>query len=423
MAQSTIVLLIVAVVIVLYATEKLPLSVTTILAMTAMAFFGILTPEESFSGFASTATLLLIGMSIVGEAFFTSGLVVRFGGVLIKLTKIPRSVFLALMFLIGALLSAFLNGLAVVAIFMPILAGLEERSKGEIEVKHTLMPLAIGAVLGGNLSVVGSTSMINASNLLGESYYGKQFEFFAPAAVAAPMVLAVFVFYLLVGEKLQRKCFDFEGRKPEAEEPSEDGKLPPVWKSVLVLAVLGFCIVGFAVGGNLILVSFIGALLVIISGSITAKRAYKGISWETIFVIAGATSFSKGIMVSGAGEIIADAVISIFGPAVEQPFGFCLVILILSTVLSNFMSNNVSVTIIAPIALSVAQQLGYDPLPLMLACGVGVNLSLATPICTACITMTTKAGYRFKDYTKVGGAVNLLAVVVTAIAFYVIYYA
>lgn len=423
MEQSTIALLIVAVVVVLYATEKLPLSVTTILAMTAMSAFGILTPEESFAGFASTATLLLIGMSIVGEAFLTSGLVGRMGGVLMKITEIPRSLFIAIIFLIGALLSAFLNGLAVVAIFMPILAGLEERSKGEIEVKHTLMPLAIGAVLGGNLSVVGSTSMINASNLLGESYYGKQFDFFAPAAVAIPTVIEVFFFYLFIGEKLQKKCFDFKGTILEGEENTEDGKEPAMWKSILVLAVLIFCIVGFATGGNLVLVPFIGALIVMISGAISSQRAYKGISWETIFVIAGATGFAKGIMASGAGEIIADVVIGICGPIVAKPFGFCLVILILSTVLSNFMSNNVSVTIIAPMALAVAQQLGYDPLPLMLACGVGVNLSLATPVCTACITMTTKAGYRFKDYVRVGGVVNLLAVVVTAIAFYVIYYA
>lgn len=422
MEQSTIVLIIVGIVIILYATEKLPLSVTTILAMTAFVIFNVLTPEESFAGFSSTATLLLIAMSIIGEAFLTSGLVDRAGGVLIKLTKIPFSLFLSVIFLTGAILSAFLNGLAVVAIFMPILSALEQQTKKKIQLKYTLMPLAIGAVLGGNLTVVGSTSMINASNILGTSYYGKSLPFFAPTMAAIPSIIVTFFFYAFFGQKLQKQCFDFnnDGVEIATTDTAKEKNAP--WKSIFMIAVLLFCIIGFAKGFNLILISFTGALLVLISGCITSKQAYSSISWETIFVISGASGFAKGIESSGAGEIIANTVVHFFGPVISTPFGLCVLTLILSTVLSNFMSNNISVTIIAPMVLAVAQQLGYNPLPLILACGIGVNLSLATPVCTACITMTTAAGYRFKDYLKLGGIVNILSVIATAGALYFLYY-
>ena len=422
MEQSTLVLIIVGIVIILYATEKLPLSVTTILAMTAFVIFNVLTPEESFAGFSSTATLLLIAMSIIGEAFLTSGLVSRTGKILSMMTKIPLSMFLSVIFLTGAILSAFLNGLAVVAIFMPILAALEQQTNEKIPLKYTLMPLAIGAVLGGNLTIVGSTSMINASNILGTSYYGKSLPFFAPTMAALPSVIVTFFFYMFFGQKFQKKCFDFNKSSLELTKNQDDIKQASVWKSVFMIVVLLFCIIGFAKGFNLILISFTGALLVLISGCITTKQAYSAISWETIFVISGASGFAKGIEKSGAGEIIANAVVHFLGPVISTAFGLCIVTLVLSTILSNFMSNNISVTIIAPMVLAVSEQLGYDPLPLILACGIGVNLSLATPVCTACITMTTSAGYRFKDYLKVGGVVNLLSVIATAIALYILYY-
>ena len=91
MAQSTITIVIVIAVIFLYATEKLPLSLTTILAMIAMVFFKILTPAEAFSGFSSTATLLLVGITIIGEAFLTSGLVDKLGNAVVDTVRMQKS--------------------------------------------------------------------------------------------------------------------------------------------------------------------------------------------------------------------------------------------------------------------------------------------------------------------------------------------
>lgn len=305
MAQSTITIVIVIAVIFLYATEKLPLSLTTILAMIAMVFFKILTPAEAFSGFSSTATLLLVGITIIGEAFLTSGLVDKLGDLLMKIARVPLPLFTAIIFMVGSLLSAFLNGLAVVAIFMPILDALAYRTGGKLKKKYTLMPLAIGAVLGGNLSVVGSTSMINASNLLEESYYGKALSFFTPAAVAIPAVLAAFFFYLLIGEKLQEKCFDFEETSTEnlVQEESHTLKSPATWKAFFVILVMVLCVVGFVSGLDLAAVAFAGAAAVLISGCISTKQAYTGISWETVFVISGTIGFAKGVEVSGAGKM------------------------------------------------------------------------------------------------------------------------
>ena len=101
----------------------------------------------------------------------------------------------------------------------------------------------------------------------------------------------------------------------------------------------------------------------------------------------------------------------------------CMLILVLSTVLSNFMSNIGVVVLIVPICLKLAATMGVDATPALLwPVPSGTNVSVATPVCVGPITVTTVAGYRFKDYVRVGGLFNLLATIVTEISLWAVYY-
>lgn len=73
MSTSTIAIIIAVITVILFASEKLPLSVVAILSMLAMAFTNCITFTEAFSGFSNTATLMIIGTGIIGEAFFYNG--------------------------------------------------------------------------------------------------------------------------------------------------------------------------------------------------------------------------------------------------------------------------------------------------------------------------------------------------------------
>ena len=82
MSQSTIAIIIILIITVLYATEVFPLAVTSLLAMSAMVVTGIIDWTEAFSGFSSSIVLMLIGVCIIGEAFFTTGLAESLGNML-----------------------------------------------------------------------------------------------------------------------------------------------------------------------------------------------------------------------------------------------------------------------------------------------------------------------------------------------------
>lgn len=187
------------------------------------------------------------------------------------------------------------------------------------------------------------------------------------------------------------------------------------------MVILG-CIFCFLRGMHRGAVALFGACLLVLTGCMTIKEAFSGVSWETAFTIAGSLGFAQGIASSGAGYRITDAILNICGPLGQSPFAMCFVMLFLSTLLSNFMSNAATVTVLFPIALGLAQSLHADAMAFALACGIGANMSIATPVCTAAVTFTVTAGYRAKDYVRIGGILNLLMLLADGFALYFVYF-
>ena len=194
------------------------------------------------------------------------------------------------------------------------------------------------------------------------------------------------------------------------------------WKRNFVALTMIGCIIAFICGYDIGGVAIIGASIVMAARCISERRAYQGVSWETVFITAASMGFAAGVGKSGAGEEIANFVIRASGRIGETSVGMCMLILVLSTVLSNFMSNIGVVVLIVPICLKLAATMGVDATPFVMACAIGTNVSVATPVCVGPITVTTVAGYRFKDYVRVGGLFNLLATIVTGISLWAVYY-
>ena len=75
------------------------------------------------------------------------------------------------------------------------------------------------------------------------------------------------------------------------------------------------------------------------------------------------------------------------------------------------MSNGSLVSMLAAIGVPMAIEIGCNPMPVAMACVFGCSLAMATPVATTTITMVQVAGYRFKDYFRIGGLVGLISLV------------
>ncbi|NYB72964.1 anion permease [Sedimentibacter hydroxybenzoicus DSM 7310] len=423
MAQSTIAIIILVVAMILYGIPKMPLSVTTILAMLFMAMFGIIDYNTAYSGFGNSVIFLIAGLMVVGQATVTTGLAQKFGNVLTK-TKAGNNekAFIAILFIVSAFASAFVNASLTVAILFPIIDAVVMQSNGKISRKGTYMVLGISSVLGNNLLTIGATSMLTAVSILAENGYGEM-SLFTPFIVNAPAVLVVFLMYVTVGKKLQDKWFDFEEVPIASGASKQDNNAEhPVWKQALVGIVLVVVIIALIMGVNYGMAALMGASVLMITGCISEKQAFSSISWGTVIVVAGAIGFSKGIQASGAGDVIANFFMQISGPLGQSGIGMCIIIFFVSSLISNVMSDNATVAIVLPIAMSIAHAMGLNPTPLFLAACSGTKVGIATPISVAPMTQIGVAGYRFKDYLKMGGLVNVICMIITCIMIAIVYY-
>lgn len=423
METSTIAIIILVSTLILYAIPKMPLSVTTILAILAMVLFGVVDFASATSGFANNVVFLNAGMMIIGQAMVTTGLAQRVGN-LVTRVNIGKNERLCIMLVlvVSTVLSVFINGAITVSIMMPIIDAIVLKSGGAISRKQTYMPLGIGSVIGNNVLTISATSMLTAVAMLEEMGYGTM-SIFAPLGVNLPAIIVVFIFYALVGQKLQERWYQFD-EVPVAvsNEDTTDTKQYPVWKQIVVvldfLAVVGCMIAGVPYGP----VCLAGAVVVILTGCISEKNAMQSVSWSTIIVIAGSLGISSGMSESGAGAIIANFFIDIAGPFGESGIGMCIILFFIGSIISDVMSDNASVAILLPIGAAISEALGINPTPIFLAICSGVKVGLATPICVTPMTMVAVPGYRFVDYLRMGGLVNLICMVVTCAMIWFVYF-
>ena len=423
METSTIAIIILVATLILYAIPKMPLSVTTILAILAMVLFGVVDFASATSGFANNVVFLNAGMMIIGQAMVTTGLAQRVGN-LVTRVNIGKNERLCIMLVlvVSTVLSVFINGAITVSIMMPIIDAIVLKSGGAISRKQTYMPLGIGSVIGNNVLTISATSMLTAVAMLEEMGYGTM-SIFAPLGVNLPAIIVVFIFYALVGQKLQERWYQFD-EVPVAvsNEDTTDTKQYPVWKQIVVvldfLAVVGCMIAGVPYGP----VCLAGAVVVILTGCISEKNAMQSVSWSTIIVIAGSLGISSGMSESGAGAIIANFFIDIAGPFGESGIGMCIILFFVGSIISDVMSDNASVAILLPIGAAISEALGINPTPIFLAICSGVKVGLAAAICGTPMTMVAVPGYRFVDYLRMGGLVNLICMVVTCAMIGFIYF-
>lgn len=422
MSSEWIALLILVVTIILYFIEIIPIYLTAIMSALAMVIAGIIPFEDAFVGLSSNTILLIIGMSIISKSLSDNGITGYISKGLLKLSKLSEKLFILAAFLFAAMSASILSSLVALTMFLPVIDEVVKHSDERFSYKHLYMTTAIGSVLGGIVTSVGTSSMMNASAILVNSGYGRGMHFFEPSRIGLPVLICVIIVYLTVGYKLQKKAFNFKDHSLSVQT-QELNKNTKFSKKLISSLTSVFCIICFVLEVMpLGLTAMIGAVILILTKCVDEKTVFKSINWSTIFVIVGSLGFASGLDKSGATTYLVDFFVDFFHFSKVHAFVPCVFALLMSTILSNFMSNNSAVAVMAPMAIQIAETFGVDAMAFVMACAIGANISLATPICTANITMTTSCGYRFKDYVIVGGLYNSVAFFVAATMLYVVYF-
>lgn len=414
MTPQVITLIFLVFAIVMFAWEKLPLSITAMIVAIGLSITGVLTPAEAFSGFVNNNVLLFMGMFIVGAAFFDTGMAQKVGGLVTKFAKTERQLIFAVMLITG-LMSGILSNTGTAAVLIPVLIGIS--AKSGFARSKLMIPLVLAAAMGGNLSLIGAPGNMIAQSALEE--IGMSFGFFEYAKVGLPILITGIAYMVLVGYKLLPNHIDSELDKDSVFAKQDDYSDVPQWKQyasliILVLTVLAM-IFEKQIGIQLHVSSWIGALVLVVIGVVSEKKAMKSIDMNTILLFVGSLALAKALEKSGAGEMIADMIINGLGSE-PSPFILLFVVLLLSSIMTNFMSNTATTALLVPISLSIANALGADPRAVLMATVIGGSMAYATPIGMPANTMVYGiGGYTFRDYVKVGVPLIVVSLIVSMV--------
>lgn len=182
------------------------------------------------------------------------------------------------------------------------------------------------------------------------------------------------------------------------------------WIAVGVMALVLLLVMGLDMHISLAMV--IGGILMVLTGCLTMDEAYQAIEWRSVFLIAGMLPMGMAMDETGTARFLADLIGSLAGGL--GPLGVMAGIYVLASLLTEFMSNAAATVLIVPIAISAAVDMGASPQAFALATVIGASTSFLTPVGhQANVLVFGPGGYRFFDYTRVGGPLYLFILAAT----------
>ena len=397
MSPSTITLIFLAFAIVSFVLEKIPLALTATIVAIGLNLTGVLDNSATFAGYVNSNVILCVGMFVVGQALFETGMANKIGGLVTKFAKTERMLIVSVMVIVG-IMSGFLSNTGTAAVLIPVVCGIADESG--YSRSRLLMPLVFAAALGGNLSIIGAPGNLMGVNALQEM--GMETSFFMYAPVGVPMLVAGILYFAFIGYR-----FLPDGTHGgEAVEAQKDYSDVPQWKQIVSLVVLVVVILAMIfekqIGVKIQISACVGAIILVLTGVISEKEALKSIDLKVVLLFGGSLALAKALETTGAGSLIADAIVGALG-ANPNPMILLLVIFVVGCALTNFMSNTATTALMVPIATSLAQSLGADPRSMIIATVIACSCAYATPIGMPANTMVVGlGGYKFNDYVKAG---------------------
>lgn len=198
----------IAMALVLYAMEKIPLELTSIgILASLMVFFHfyplrddtgeiLLSPDRLLLGFSNPALIAVLSLLVLGQAIIRTGSLNEVANIILRICRNHAILAIGLTLFTVAFISQFLNNTPTCVIFMPIMAAIAKRLN--LSASRVMIPLSYASIVGGITTLVGSSTNLLVSGTLvelGEAPLGF-FDFTLPGVVIAVVALSYIIFVL-----------------------------------------------------------------------------------------------------------------------------------------------------------------------------------------------------------------------------------
>ena len=419
MSPAIITLLILVVAIIIFISDRLPMGLVAFMVPMALYFFGVIGVKDIFATIVNENVILIIAMCVLGAAFFKTGLAWQSSKILLKYAKTERRLSV-LIFMISGVMLAFVSNSGTVAVLIPIVLGIAGTS--QIKPIKLLMPLVFGATIGADISIIGSPGNLIAKNTIETFSKGNlSVPFFEYAKIGIPLMIACALLLFFFGSRL---IPDRDGH--EQSDVQMDYSHIPEWHKLLTLIVFVLAILGMVATDYvkflppIHIIACCAAIVLVLTGVLNQKETFNSFETLTVFMLAFMMPLGAALNSTGAGEMIARAVISVTGNS-----GVIVIMAslwILTWALTQVMSNTAACTLLCPVGWTIAQSIGADPRAVVIAIFIASSVAVCTPMAIPANSMIIGPGnVKFKDFLKPGLAISFVCFIVSMILLPVFY--
>jgi di/tricarboxylate transporter len=180
------------------------------------------------------------------------------------------------------------------------------------------------------------------------------------------------------------------------------GKIP------VAVAIIAAVVASAACGLVPILVgAIVGAVLMVLTRCLSLEEAYEAIQWKVVFLLGGVLALGLAMEKSGTALYLANTLVATVGS--WGPVALVSAFYLLTSLLTEVMSNNATAALLTPIAIATAEALGVDSRPFLMAVTYAASAAFMTPVGYQTNTLIYGPGrYKWGDFLRVGTPLNLL---------------
>ncbi len=430
-----------AVTIVFWITEAIPMAATALLGPALCIVLGVGKDKEVLASFGSPITFLFLGSFLLAQGMQKHGLDRRIALTLMTLPGVSKSPTRVIVTfgLLTAVLSMWMSNTAITAVMIPIAIGIVHAAPGFSQTRGAasglMLMIAFAASIGGLATPVGTPTNLVAIGAL-ETITGQRLSFFGWMSLAVPLMLVLLVFLVILLRPKNATAAGFG--EVVAELQRQRASLGPITRGQVNCAIAFAAALVLWMYPGLVEMLFgrgkfgadwmqarlpeetvgllVGLMLFVLPISfrkweftINWKDAAH-IDWGTVLLFGGGLVLGKQIFDTGLAKAIGEGV----NAALGQPSMGVLtaVAIVLSIALSEATSNTASANVMVPMMIAVAQGAGVNPIPVALAACLACSFGFMLPISTPPNALAYGTGYvRLQQMVRAGVLLDIVGAV------------
>ena len=390
--------------IVAFVMNKWPFGLITMSCCIILGVTGVLDASGTFAGFCNPFVVMLAGSFVVTNALAKTSFISNVQKRIIQLQNGKSGFRLMAIFVIAIIvLSTFMPGPAMLAIIIVMARNLSDA--GEVNAARIIFPAAALTTLwNGRIPFgIGAGNFAILNGFLepyGDQYVVGMFDPMKAGLIPGILLALYTIFcYKLLPHKSVDRSVENEAAAAGVAEVKMS-KRDEIITYMTFCMMLAFMVLNQFTGDLLYIGPALCAVFLVFMKIITVEDVKQGITVDLIFMLAGIFTLTTALSETGAGQLIGESILSLFGGASTQ-FGLIALFGGITIVITNFMSNNATMYSVIPVAITTALAAGLNPIPVILTVDVTAKCACLLPCSSGEAAMCHGAsGYTLKETWK-----------------------